>query len=179
MSSLRPLTPTERTVIDTAYRSYINTLQYTVKKYLKTADLCEECIQRTFETAIMNIDKFMAAENKAGWLVLTSKHTAMDMIREQKKNLTIQYDTMTQSYEMSYDVDDPEGRENVIRKIEHHFSKKNREFFRIVTMYRGKSDKEIAELLGISESAVRGRWKRLIDAIKELPDDVKKNFEFL
>ena len=183
MNKSRPLTEIERKVIDEAYRSYINTLQYNAKKYLKTSYQLEECIQRTFEIAIVNIDKFMASENRAGWLVLTCRHTAMDMIREEKKHMTIPLETITQSSDMSSytleDVDDPEGRENVIHLIEQHLSKKNCEFFRIVTTYRGKSDKELSELLGISESAVRGRWKRLNDAIKKLPDDVKNNFEFL
>lgn len=183
MSKSRPLTEIERKAIDEAYRCYINTLQYNAKKYLKTTYQLEECIQRTFEIAIINIDKFMASENRAGWLVLTCRHTAMDMIREAKKHMTVQLESITQSSEMlTYtleDVDVPEGRENVIHLIEQHLSKKNREFFRIVTTYRGKSDKELSELLGISESAVRGRWKRLNDAIKKLPDNVKNNFEFL
>lgn len=183
MSKLRPLTEIERKAVDEAYRGYINTLQYTAKKYLRTSYQFEECIQRTFETAIVNIDKFMASENRAGWLVLTCRHTAMDMIRETKKHMTVPLESVAESPETPdyafEDVDDPDGRENVIRLIEQHLSKKNREFFRIVTTYRGKSDKELSEILGISESAVRGRWKRLNDAIKKLPDDVKNKFEFL
>ena len=107
----------------------------------------------------------------------------MDMIRETKKYMTVPLESITQSSDMLYytleEVDDPDGRENIIHLIEQHLSKKNREFFRIVTTYRGKSDKELSELLGISESAVRGRWKRLNDAIKKLPDDVKSKLEFL
>ena len=183
MSSTRPLTETERKAIEEAYLSCLNTLQYCARKYLKTTYQIEECIERTFEIAIVNIDKFMSSENRAGWLVLTCRHTAMDMIREAKKHATAPLEAADQSSEiLSYtieDVDDPAGRENVIHLIEQHLSKKNREFFRIVTTYRGKSDKELSELLGISESAVRGRWKRLNDAIKKLPDDVINKFEFL
>ncbi len=127
-----------------------------------------------------HIDKFMQSNSKEGWLVRASTYATLKTVEKENRwaYKTIPLDRMINVLRYSVTSTDHEGRLEIISLIKNHLSKKNGEFFELV-MTTNKSHKELAAYLNNSESAIRSKWKRMIDEIRELPDEIKSKFEFL
>ena len=184
MDEKRPLTDEECRAVELAYENCLFALKRTIRTYFNKPELCEDCEQETLLWAARYIDSFMASENREGWLVNACRNVAMKLINSEKRYQqtstlldSVKYDEYTDGEE-DIDIDDPFGRMAVIAEIEKHLSKKNAELFRMIVVDQ-KTDSEIADHYGISESAVRGKRKRLADAIRSLPDEVKNKLSFL
>lgn len=180
MSFLRPLTDEECAALDQAYKESEIILKQNIYSLLNNKNYCDDCLQETIMRAVTYIDKFMASENRAGWLIKASTYATMRFISNEWKHVqnTVSMDHLI--YVLKYNVvtSDPEGKKAIIELIKKKLSRKNGEFFELI-MTKNQTYRELSKTLGISESAVRSRWKRMVDEIRRLPDEVKNKLEFL
>lgn len=180
MSEIRPLTTEECHALEQAYINCEEVLKRQIDRLLDNKSLCDDCVQETLLWAMKYIDSFMASNNKEGWLVRAGTNVTMKIIQKERRQShdAIQLDKVINVLRYSITTTDPKGRADVIAEIKKHLSKKNGEFFELV-MTTNKSHGELAKMLNKSESAVRSKWKRMIDEIRELPDEIKNKLEFL
>lgn len=180
MSNLRPLTDEECEALDHAYRKSEVTIKQNIYWLINNKDFCDDCLQETILRAITYIDKFMASDNKAGWLVKASTYATMMFIKKEWKytHNIVPLDSLLNVIRYSVVAPDPEGRLAIIALIKKRMSKKNGEFFELI-MTTNKNNKELAEMLDISEAAIRSKWKRMVDEFRKLPDEIKDKIEFL
>lgn len=180
MNNIRPLTEESRAV-EVAYGNCLYALKRNIRKYFDKPDSCEDCEQETLLWAARYIDSFMASENREGWLIKASSNVAMKLIDSEKRykhTAVVLNSVITETDTDDFEIDDPHGRIAVITEVEKHLSKKNAELFHLI-MIEHKTDEELSDYYGISESAVRGKRKRLADNIGSLPDEIKNKLTFL
>ena len=181
MGNVRPLTDEESRAIEVAYENCLFALKRNIRKCFNNPELCEDCEQETLLWASRYIDSFMASENREGWLIKASNNVAMKMIDSEYKykNNSIMLNSIAVELNTDeFDIDDPNGRIAVISEVKKHLSKKNADLFDLI-LIEHKTDEELARLYGVSESAIRGKRKRLADKIRSLPDEVIDKLKLL
>lgn len=177
-----PLNEKEMHALEQAYLNCRYVIKSNIRKYINKPDLCDDCEQDTYLRAINNIDLFMASSNREGWLVNASTIAALRLLRSNKKYfvrtvpLEIAENVLTTSITLNFSEESEKNA--VVAHMKKHLSRKNGEFFEIVIKI-GKSNKDLAAMLGTSEAAIRAKWKRMIDAILDLPDEIKDKLNFL
>ena len=178
----RPLTPHERNILEDIYYTCCTIIKANIRKYIDDPYICDDCEQETYLRAAEHIDSFMSSPNKVGWLVKASTIVALTTIKKNKRrsNRIISIDNIENTLVGSIDSNyyNPEDKEKIIIFMKKHLSKRNGNFFELVVK-SGKSNKELAELLNTTESAIRSKWKRMIDEIMSLPDEIKEKLYYL
>lgn len=176
------LTDEEMLALEQAYLNCRHIIKANIRKYIDKSDFCDDCEQETYLRAIDHIDSFMASKNREGWLVNASTIAALRLLRESKRYyqkivpLGDAEDVLTTSIELNFSSES--DKITIIEYIKKYLSKKNGEFFEIIVK-TGKSNKDLAAMLCTTESAIRAKWKRMIDEILGLPDEVKDKLNFL
>lgn len=182
MGESRPLTDEECRALEEAYYNCRLAIKANVRRFIKNESLCQECEQEAYLRAAESIELFMASENREGWLVNASTIAAMRARRAEHKLQMLTYPL--EDYEsvliagVSLNFSDEAGRRRIIDLMKSHLSPANGEFFETV-IAGGGTNADLAAALGISESAVRSKWKRMIDEIRKLPPEIKNKLEFL
>ncbi len=181
---MRKLSAEEKLLLSVIYNRCVNALRLNIYRLLpeNSKDACDDCLQNTILITINNFDKFKASSNKDGWLYKASTIAVLryctdeQHYHENEKSFANIELAVRQNFESC--ISDPAGRLRLIRLIRKHLSPKNGEFFeKVLTL--NVSFKELAQELGITEAAVRGKWRRLLDEIASLPDEIKDKLHFL
>ena len=178
---MRPLTEAECHALEEAYYNCRRTIQMNVRRFINNESVCQECEQDAYLRAAEFIDLFMASKNREGWLVNASTISAMRTFRsEGRRARGVPLEAVESVLMASVEINFPDeaGRANIISLVRSHMSAANGEFFETV-LISNKTNSELSAMLGISESAVRSKWKRMIDEIKKLPPEIKNKLLFL
>ena len=146
----------DRCVFTEIYEKYHTKMEKTAIYILKNQEDAEDAMQNAFMRVIKHFDKAMSipCEELQFWLISIVKNEALMIIRKKRKVISL-----------DDNIDIPS---NIIESV-HSYSDLVGLFSRLPEIYRavlemkifiGYSDKEIAEILGISETAVSTRASR-------------------
>ena len=122
-------------------------------------DFARELIQRVFLKALMKPDLYKH-ENPVGWIYVTAKYTAMEMLKEMKKSMDTQaplVDTLATAVEDEYDFDEGMA-EQCIQSLA---GKKDAQELFLNYYIKHMSLDEIALHMGIEKTNVKSRIQRL------------------
>lgn len=72
--------PSSRTMFEAIYKKYYNQLVAYAYRYLHDWPLSNEAAQEAFLVAWRRFEVFQASENKIGWLKVTTKNIALNMV---------------------------------------------------------------------------------------------------
>ena len=72
--------PSSRTMFEAIYKKYYNQLVAHAYRYLHDWPLSNEAAQEAFLVTWRRFDTFQASENKIGWLKVTTKNIALNMV---------------------------------------------------------------------------------------------------
>ncbi len=151
------------------YKEYSKVVYKYLLAITNDADLAEELMQETFESAVKNINKFRQECSVKNWLCTIAKNKWIDFYKKKKRlneiniDETNEKDFMLKSIEEEY-IDKVEII-NIYKKI-HKLDEKTKE----VIYLRIKSDfsfKEIGDVMGRSEEWARTTFYRGKIKLKE------------
>ena len=104
--------PSNRTIFEAIYKKYYNHLVVHAYRYLHDWPLSNEAAQETFLVAWRRFEVFQASKNQIGWLKVTAKNIALNMVTKmiREKQLFISIcevsdNVATQSTEIPLSVD--------------------------------------------------------------------------
>lgn len=146
----------DRRIFTEIYEKYHTKMEKTAIYILKNQEDAEDAMQNAFMRVIKHFDKAMSipCEELQFWLISIVKNEALMIIRKKRKVVSLEHS-----------IDIPS---NIIESV-HNYNDLVILFSRLPEIYRavlemkvfiGYSDKEIAEILGISETAVSTRASR-------------------
>ena len=168
-------------------RQYAPRMLAAARRLLGDETAAEDCIQEAFISAFRGIDKFEARANIGTWLHRIAVNAALMKLRSSKRrreqaidDLLPEFDAHDCRIEPSWNI--PDSAEDLVerKEIRELVLSKVRELpenYRTVFMLRDIEDmdtKDVAELLGISEGAVKVRLHRARAALKKLLEPVWK-----
>lgn len=130
--------------------------------YLGDADLCEDAAQETFIKAFRYLGALRSAEKFPAWLSRIARNVSATLLRRRHNDLANRRRWQTEQPEPvaapAGDNEDENLKETLGRTIE-ELPPRHRECL-VLFYLEGKSIREVAGILGLSEVAVRGRLHR-------------------
>lgn len=182
MFKKREATYAEKELVIETMKNCEKAIKNNICRLLPNKDLWQDCIHETYIIAFENINKFLLSDNREGWLYKASTYAAYRMMDSEKKysmyTLSLEQTEIAVRTNFADVISDPVEKKKIIRLLKKYLSKANAEFFETV-ITENVPIKELAEKLGISEATARSKWKRLIDELRDLPDNIKEKLEFL
>ncbi len=147
------------------FETYKNLMFYVANNILQDEKLSEDCVQETFIKIFKNLHKInkINCHKTKSFIVIMCKRTAIDFYRENKKLDICSFDVL--KHELSVDFRTSKGEDNVIKAIQslqYIYSEVLK--LKYINEF---SNKEIAEVLDISENLVRKRIERAKTKLKE------------
>ena len=140
--------------------------------YLQNRSLAEEAVQEAFRIAVEKIDDLLSSPNPSGWLALTTRNAAKNLLRQEQAYQRLLMKSAMLHNENYFEIDDFLSLETMrptITKTEEYQLLK-------LFVYDGLSSLEVAERLGITVNACRIRKSRAIKALrKKILEERKKN----
>lgn len=153
---------------NTLYKLYAKAMYNVALRIIKDEDEAEDILQEAFVKAYHKIHQFEYQATFGAWLKRIVINQALDTIRRKK-------DLFVKSEEEFYDVEEKEDKDWEFIDLTVSKVKQAMESlpagFRIVCsmfLFEGYEHKEIAEVLGISESTSKSQYHRAKLKIKEL-----------
>lgn len=138
-----------------------------------TKNICsaEDAIQDAFFKASRNMDKILNEEHFVSWLIVTTKTSAIDIVRKVKRYYFIE-DFKPWCYHLSTDQDLPEAcllRAEVKEALFSMVNSLPSHSCLIITQkfYQDLSYSEILEFSGIKENTLRSQCHRALKALQE------------
>lgn len=140
--------------------------------YLQNRSLAEEAVQEAFRIAVEKIDDLLSSPNPSGWLALTTRNSAKNLLRQEQAYQRLLMKSIMLHNENYFEIDDflsIETMRPTITKTEEYQLLK-------LFVYDGLSSLEVAERLGITVNACRIKKSRAIKALrKKILEERKKN----
>lgn len=160
--------PDNRAMFESYYRKYYSRIVIHAYRFLQNWPMANEAAQETFLVAWRRFEVFRSSENQVGWLKVTAKNIALNMmtraLREQKlfismcevpENAAAEAGELPVSVELLF--------QNMMTEDEIHLLK------RIVL--EKATYLELAKELGVSVWACQKRMQRLLKKLKSSLDD--------
>lgn len=147
----------DRRVFAEIYEKYHTRMEKTAIYILKNQEDAEDAMQNAFMRVIKHFDKAISipCEELQFWLISIVKNEALMIIRKKRKVVSLEDNIDITSSNIVEDVHSYNDFVGVFSKLP--------EIYRAVLemkVFIGYTDKEIAEILGISETAVSTRASR-------------------
>ena len=168
--------PVKRDKLAELYHKYKKDVYTKAKSILRDEEMALDMTQETFIRVSRHLDKLEDTHcNKTrAYLVIIVKNLCLDYIRSKKDQLSSNYEDVSM---LLPDTDDTP--EDIIIKMDRtkemadYLSRINPFYAEVINLryYQGYSNKEIADLLGISHGNARVRLKRALEAIKVLIEE--------
>lgn len=80
------MTPEERDFLSELYHASYHKLLLHACAILRQRPLAETAVQEAFRIACQNMDRLRSSEKPVGWMKKTVEHTALHLLREQRRN---------------------------------------------------------------------------------------------
>ena len=152
------------------YRQYSSTMLYIADSILHDIHLAEDTVSEAFIKIINNLDKINSKDcyRTRGFVVIIVRNVAFDILRKQKRSK----ETMTDCYDDSIPYEEANFENITIEEACQRIIKcigrlsKGYPDILYLKMKFDYSNKEIAELLGISQENVKTRLSRARKALK-------------
>ncbi len=160
-------TPENKSKFEQIYRTYEQTMFYVANRILKDAYLSEDAVHQTFLRIIDNLDKIeeINCHKTKGFIVIITENIAIDLYRKRKKEACISFDEIELYVEDTANIDPMFENE-----IEQAIAKLPVNYLTVFKLKysHGYSDREISELLHITEANVRKRIERGKNKLMEI-----------
>jgi len=135
-------------------------------KQVKNKDAAQDVIQDVFLKFYSKIDTLKNKDKVTSWIFQITRNSISDYYRKKKKHTTIEDLTQPQIAELS-DVDESKEFALCVSAMLDTLPTKYKEALTLVEI-EGNSQKELAELLGISYTGAKSRVQRGRIKLKEL-----------
>lgn len=167
------MTPEESKFLSDFYHENHSKLFIHACAILHQRSLAEVAVQEAYRIACQNFDRMSKSEHPVGWMKKVVEHTALHILRDQKRNKTLflPFEELSQGKEPA----DPgksafELKERCLKAV----SEKDFDFFMRIAM-NGYGFTEEADRLGISMGACYKRFERIRAKLqKAIQDDIEK-----
>lgn len=168
-------TPEDKGKFEKIYDTYEQTMFYVANRILKDIHLSEDAVHQAFLRIIDNLDKIeeINCHKTKGFIVIITENIAIDLYRKRKREACISFD------EIEIYVEDTANTAPMFEnEIEQAIAKLPVNYLTVFKLKysHGYSDKEISELLHITEANVRKRIER---GKKKLTEILSKEGEIL
>lgn len=153
------MTPEESDFLSELYHASYHKLLLHACAILQQRPLAETAVQEAFRIACQHMDRLQSSEKLVGWMKKTVEHTALHLLREQRRNRTLllsleEFPDRWQSAQLDSDYSDLRERcLTVVSQEEFEL------FLRIAE--QGHTYVEEAKRLGISLGACYKRFERI------------------
>lgn len=168
-------TEEEKSKFEKIYFNYRQLMFHIANDILNDEYLAEDAVHKSFIKIMKHLNKINDVEcpKTKGFIVIVVKHTAIDLYRKRKRENTVQINEETLIEHRGTTVE-----QEVIDKVEnpltaailslpHHYSE-----IILLKYSHHYTDKQIANLLGLSEENVRKRLQRAKRKLKEFLKEV-------
>ena len=160
--------------IERLHHEHFPKLFYYAKSKISDPSQAEEVIQDTFLEAVKQIEKLMAHEKPAGWLIKTLQHKMQEFERDRRKELKrfLSLDTGLLVEPAAPEPPEPEedGAEKVKGRVQSALSEEEWYLLKRITLEKA-THMEVAKELGITVWAGQKRLERIRKKLqKEFPD---------
>ncbi len=153
------------------YSAYGRLMLYIARGILGDAGLAEDAVSEAFIRIIENLNKIDMNDcyKTKGFVVIIARHTALNMLRQQKRDKTVPFE----DYSDYSDSDEPVFEDITIReacsKIADAIAGLHKNYADILYLKfeMDYTNDEIAKILGISPENVRMRLSRARNALKD------------
>lgn len=154
----------EKSKFELLYYKYRRLMKYIAFDILHDDMLAEESVQESFIKIANNIKKIdeVDCHKTKSFIVIIVKNTSLDILKKEKKQAVI--NTSVPEY-----TENAMGVQDIVSAI-----KSLPDIYRDILelkAFHELSDKEIADVLGLSHSTVRKRLERARNALKEILKD--------
>lgn len=129
----------------------------------RDAHLSGDLLQNTFERVLKGKHTYKNSYPFVGWVFRIAKNVMMDHFKSQKIKMVedgLKYD---RGEEMNLDHIEESEMEKALNKLEPHYKE-----VLILTRYEDLKYKEVAEMIGISETGVKTRVHRAIKQLRNV-----------
>lgn len=158
--------PEQDVFLERLFREHFNELELYAYRYLKTKNDAQIAVQDAFHTACTKIDDVMSSPNPIGWMKLTIKNIARNMLKTKNRQmrLFVSLEEFAGNLsEASLNVDDtPDIVDCCLKAV----TKEEFTLFRRIAL-EGITYVEAAEELGISMWACRKRVQRTTEKLRK------------
>lgn len=152
------------------YRLYGSTMLYITRSILGDPNLAEDAVSEAFVRIIDNLEKINMSDcyKTRGFVVIIARHTALNMLKQQKRDKTIPFEDYVDYSDEEEPVFDAVTVQQACKSITDAIKGLNKNYSDILYLkfYMGYSDAEISKILGISPDNVRMRLSRARKALK-------------
>lgn len=161
----------DRDIATELYKQYSSTMLYIADNILHDIHLAEDAVSEAFIKIINNLDKINPKDcyRTRGFVVIIVRNVALDILRKQKRSKVTSID----SFDDSIPFEEPNFENMTIKeacqRIINCIGRLNKNYSDILylKMEFAYSNKEISEILGISQENVKTRLSRARKALKE------------
>lgn len=158
-------TPEDQRKFELVYTKYRNLMYHTAYKLLHNHHDAEDCVHEAFLSIIKHLDKIdiVNSPRTASFVIIITERKAIDLLRSQPCKYTLELNEAIVGLEIPLPGDN--GLADCMAKLPAHY----REIL-LLKFDNGYSNKELAQILNISESGIRkllGRAKKLLKEIME------------
>ena len=158
----------EKRKFERLYENYRQTMYYIAYDILKNRAAAEDAVHHAFLRVIDNLEKINETDchKTRGYLVIITKHTAIDMYRKQRREHALSFE------ELEYSVADTVGtdRTNEIWQAIDRLPANYSMVLKLVYSH-GYTNAETAQMLGITEENVRQRISRARKKLAEILEE--------
>lgn len=164
----------DKKAVENLYKEYHNKLYFFVLKNVGNKDIAEDITEEAFLSSMQSISSLKNTENYETWLHSIAYNKCKMYFRQESKNDSISLDDETTGFQ--YHADDkvmlPEDY-TANKELKRHLKKvidnlkPDMRSAVILYYYDGMSIKEISEILGISENAVKQKLHKARIKIKK------------
>ena len=160
----------EKNKFEQLYNTYKQTMFYVANRILKDEYLSEDAVHQAFLRIVDNLDKIdrIDCHKTKGFIVTIVENIAIDFYRKRKREYNISFDEME-----IYIKDTKNDPDFLINDVEEAILKLpiNYSFVLRLKYPQGYNNKEISEILKISEENVRQRISRSKKRLAEILDE--------
>lgn len=163
-------TEEEKRKFERLYDGYKQTMYYAAYQILQDVHMSEDAVHQAFLRLVDHLDKIDESDchKTRGFLVIITKHIAIDIYRKNKREQTLSFD------ELEFSIADTAGQMDDADEISRAIARLPLNYAAVLTLKfsHGYTDREIAQMLHITEEAVR---KRISRAKKKLAEILEKD----
>jgi len=167
-------------ILETIFKEYSERIfNYLVLKTNGNTSLAEELLSDTFHSVIVSAPKLSDINKVFPWILKIADRSFMDFLRKKYRNKKHETDTeINENHADTEDLSEKLIENEKILMMKHALEKMNPEYRRILTLkyIENKTQKEIAEITGKSESSIESLLFRSREALKKELSKIKKAY---
>lgn len=158
----------DRIACHVIYKNYVEAMFHTVVRIVGNSEDAQDVTQETFIKVFQKLNSFRGEATLGAWIKRIAVNTALNFIRDKKK---IFFEELNEKITISdkIEIDEVQWQNDILQV--HHAIKKLPDGCRVVFnlyLLEGYQHKEVADMLGISESTSKTQYRRAKRILKEI-----------